>query len=108
MFIIKLDDSFELGIVRNKTLYNTGNIERLNDWGRKETKNIKQYDAPQLSTAINVKSEGYGKLCENALGYIMSKQNNIEANGTLVSIFTSTCSSSNSNGWSIFPISCIN
>jgi len=100
--IVDYIDSFELIKIKRKSLYNTDDNERLNDWGRKDTKGIKQFDAPQLSTSINVKSKGYGKLCDGALGYIWSCKNIIESNGTSVALFTSTFSGSNSNGWSIF------
>jgi hypothetical protein len=97
-----LDNKGKVVALESKTLYNTDNLETLNKWARKETYGLKQEDLPQLSTAINVKPTGYGRMVPGSLGYAWSCKNIPEANGLSVGIFSSPFSGSNSNGYSIF------
>ena len=102
-FSIKAIVNLKMSTLQKKHVYNVDKKTSLNKWARIDTKGIKQFDAPQLSTALNIKQKGYGKLCKKSLGYMWSCKNIPESNGTSVSLFTSTFSGSNSNGYSVFP-----
>jgi hypothetical protein len=94
----------EIGEVQKKSekiLYHTDTKKPLNRWLKDTVKGIKTYDAPQLSSALQVKPKGYGKLIPNALGYVVCSQNNPRANAQGQSILTSCFSSK--NGISILP-----
>lgn len=101
-FKYTLIDSSEEEIISigEKNIYNTDNV-MINgcDWVNSFVKKYKTHDAPQMSTAINVKPDGYGRLCNNAFGYYYNVSNIVEKNATDVAIFTSTCSCK--NGYSI-------
>jgi hypothetical protein len=84
-----------------KTIYNTDEIYAASDWVREEVKGLKTFDAPQLSSALNVKQKGRGKMIEGALGYFYNKSNNVMKNITEVTILSS--SFSDSAGPSIIP-----
>jgi hypothetical protein len=86
--------------IKDKVLYNTDNGKPLNRWLKDTMKGKKTFDKPQLSSALNVKPNGYGKLTEDAFGYLVCSQNNPRANaqGQLI---LSSCFSSK-NGISIF------
>ena len=94
------EDNEEIIEIGHKTIYNLDN-ENINgcNWVNSPVKHNKTFDAPQMSTAINVRPDGYGRLCSNALGYYYNVSNIVEKNQTDVAIFTSTCSCK--NGYSI-------
>ena len=96
--INNIDD--EIKVIGEKNIYNTDdcNINGC-EWVNSFVKKIKTYDVPQMSTAINVRPDGYGRLCKNAFGYYYNVSNIVEKNATDVAIFTSTCSCK--NGYSI-------
>jgi hypothetical protein len=71
------------------------------DWIRKEIKGLKTFDAPQMTSAINIKSSGKGSLCENSLGFFFNTSNNVYQNINAVSLFTSAFS--HGKGLSIIP-----
>jgi hypothetical protein len=93
----------EMGMVvkiKDKILYNTDNNLPLNRWLKNSMKGKKTFDKPQLSSALNIKPNGYGKLTEDAFGYLVCSQNNPRANAQGQSILSSCFSSK--NGISIF------
>jgi len=94
------EEKGEIIKIGNKNVYNTDN-EIINgcDWVNYPIKKNKTFDAPQMSTAINVKQDGYGKLCKESFGYYYNVSNIVEKNNTDVALFTSTCSCK--NGYSI-------
>jgi hypothetical protein len=71
------------------------------DWAREEVKGKKTFDAPQMTSAINIKSSGKGSLCENSLGFFFNTSNNVYQSITAVSLFTSAFS--HGQGLSIIP-----
>lgn len=82
-------DTFELEVQTTKDVYNVDNGVKASDWVRQEVKGLKTYDAPQLSSALNVKEKGYSMLVDNSFGYYMCLNNNIYENGTGQALFTS-------------------
>jgi hypothetical protein len=89
--IVKIDE---------KTLYNTDNTLPLNRWLKDTMKGKKTFDSLQLSSSLQVKPKGYGKLTNDAFGYIVCSQNNPRANAQGQSLLTSCFSSK--NGISVF------
>ena len=82
-----------------KILYNTDNEIACSKWVRDEVKHLKTYDAPQMSTGLNVKQKGVGTYTDNSLGYMVNVSNSIYKNVTDV-YFLSECSST-ANGLSL-------
>lgn len=82
-----------------KTLYNLDKQTEASEWVREEVKKVKTQDAPQMSSSLNIKESGRGRLVKNAFGYMTTAGNSIYKNGTDVFI-TSSCSSV-ANGLSI-------
>ena len=92
----------EMVLKGTKTIYNIDNGITASEWVRKEVKGKKaNRDLPKLSSALEVKQNGYSKLCEGAFGYFLNNGNNIRYNGTNVAIFSS-CFSGKS-GLSVIP-----
>jgi hypothetical protein len=85
----------EVVIKEEKSLYNTDNRKPLNRWLKDTVKGLKTFDAPQMSSSLQIKPKGYGKLLPNALGYIVCSQNNPRANAQGQSILSSCFSSKN-------------
>lgn len=85
----------EVVLKGEKSLYNTDNRKPLNRWLKDTVKGLKTFDAPQMSSSLQVKPKGYGKLLPNALGYIVCSQNNPRANAQGQSILSSCFSSKN-------------
>jgi hypothetical protein len=90
----------EINKSQNKILYNTDNSSPLNRWLKNTMNGKKTFDAPQLSSALQVKQKGYGKLTKDAFGYVVCSQNNPRANAQ-GQVILSSCFSSK-NGISIF------
>jgi len=84
-----------------KSLNNLDLSTPASKWIREEVKGLKTQDAPQLSSACQVKQDGRGSLVEGALGYMVSNANTCYYNGTDVCLFSSTFSVA--NGLSIIP-----
>lgn len=92
----------EMVLKGTKTIYNIDNGITASEWVRKEVKDKKaNRDLPKLSSALEVKQNGYSKLCEGAFGYFYNNGNNVYYNGTNVAMFTS-CFSGKS-GLSVIP-----
>lgn len=87
-------------VIGKKIIYNTDNDIPLNRWLKDTMKGKKTFDAPQLSSSLEVKPKGYGKLTSDAFGYIVTSQNTPRANAQGQTILTSCFSSK--NGISIF------
>jgi len=103
-FKLKVEKSNELGQIiylLDKIIYNLDGEEESSKWVRKEIKNIKTYDFPNLSSSLNVKNDGTlrGRITTNALGYFLSQANNVVENNQGVSFLSSP--SSKGNGFSI-------
>lgn len=97
-FKLKIKDYSDDGrivTIGEKEVYNLDGLKNAKDWVFDHVRKIKAFDAPQMSNAITVKPDGYGKLIPNALGYFYSNGNNVYFNPTNVSIFTSTFSGKN-------------
>lgn len=78
--------------LNSKKLYNLDNGIEASKWVREKIKNIKTSDAPQMSNAINVKSEGKtmrGNMIPGSFGYLFSGGNNVQSNTQNVALFTS-------------------
>ena len=86
------DESEEIKIIGHKKIYNLDNLPQASIWVRKDTEKLKTYDAPQMTSALNVKTSGKtmcGRIVENALGYFFNDSNNIRENPVGVAMFTS-------------------
>lgn len=75
--------------------------ERASDWIREDLKKRKTFDAPQMSSATEVKQTGRGTLVKGALGYFTTAGNNVQHNAQLVNLVSSCFS--NGNGISVIP-----
>ena len=86
-----------------KVLYNLDDdtLTPASDWVRTEVKGLKTFDAPQMSNALRVKSDGRGRSAAGHIGYMGNNGNSPYDNATYVYIL-SECSS-RANGLSILP-----
>jgi hypothetical protein len=97
-FELKIKSSDDFGNINylfDKIIYNLDGLERSSDWVRKEIKNIKSIDYPQMTTGLNVsnkKNVRSGKMIKDSIGYFSCGANNIEKNTSSVSLFTSAYS----------------
>lgn len=92
--ILKIDD---FGVIADgkKTFYNTDTSYPLNRWLKDSVKGKKTFDAPQLSSALVVKPDGYGRVTKDSLGYLLASQNIPQSNQTMNAVFTSAFSAKN-------------
>jgi hypothetical protein len=75
--------------ISEKIFFNTDNSISTATWIREGLKNVKTYDAPQMTNAINIKQIGSGKLVKGALGYCVNSANSVNENNTYVLITSS-------------------
>lgn len=85
--------------IGTKIIYNLDLEESFSYWIKEDVKNKKTKDAPLLSSAINVKQIGRGRIVDGALGYYVNLSNNVYKNISNVFLLSST--SSTENGISI-------
>jgi hypothetical protein len=78
-----------------KKLYNLDNTKSCSDWIKEGLSKYRTDDAPQMTTAINYKQDGRGKLIQGALGYYVNVSNNIYKNVSDVYLLSSTASTAN-------------
>lgn len=89
-------------IVDTKVIYNIDGQKTASEWAKEPIKGLKTYDAPQMTSGVNVKTEGNslrGRICENALGYFYNNSNNVDKNMVNVGMFTSCFAAA--NGFSV-------
>jgi hypothetical protein len=80
-------------IIGKKTLYNLDNEQSLKQWAIEPVKNLKTYDAPNLSSGIKIKEKnGLGKIFNGAIGYFYSEGNNVCNNNQKVGLISSAFS----------------
>lgn len=102
LHVIKdISDNNSINHIGKKYLYNIDDTISCSDWIKEEVVKLKAYDAPQLGSALVVKSSGRGRLVDKALGYYVNVSNSVYKNTTDVFIVSST--SSMANGISIIP-----
>ena len=94
-------DNVELQVIGAKNIYNTDYAVPCSEWVRREIKGVKTYDAPQLTSAMKVKQDGWGMLVYDALGYFLNQANKVEENPKGIALFSGTCSKG--HGLSIVP-----
>jgi len=82
-------------------LYNLDNEVQASKWVREEIKGLPTFDAPQMSSGINVKQNGRGKVVQNYIGYFQNNANSPYYNTSFVSMFSGNFSGA--NGLSIIP-----
>ncbi len=99
--IIEYNEKFELEVKEKKNIYNVDSEKAASAWVREEVKGRKTFDAPQISSAINIKTKGYGNLTKNAFGYLYSNMNNISENTMGITLVSGA--SSRGHGVSIIP-----
>lgn len=91
--VVDYDDKIEeIKIIGQKKIYNLDKLPQASVWVRKETEKLKTYDAPQMTSALNIKTNGKtmcGRIVENALGYFFNDSNNVRENPVGVAMFTS-------------------
>jgi len=94
--------SLKMEEIGKKRIYNADNNPS-SKWIRKETKHLKTFDAPQMTSALNIKNKGCmrGSLVSHFLGFFLNGANNISSNETDVSLFSSCYAMG--NGVSITP-----
>lgn len=82
----------ELNVKGRKIIYNLDNYLLASKWVRKLTDGVKTYDAPQMTSALNIKTEGKtmcGSMTKDAIGYFFNDSNNVRENPVGVAMFTS-------------------
>jgi len=96
--LVDYNEQFELVVIDTKEIYNIDNETKMSEFTRLNLEKYKTIDAPQMSTAINVKNIGIGSIINSNdyLGTFHTAGNAIYKNGTDVGIYTSC----NSNGHS--------
>jgi hypothetical protein len=85
-------DDLNLKVYGIKNLYNTDGLIQASKWVREEIKNLKTFDAPQISSATVVKQKGIGTIVQNHFGYFYNNSNNVSKNNQSVGLFSSCCS----------------
>lgn len=68
-------ETFELEIIDHKTLYNTDYHKPANEWVREEIKKFKTFDAPQMSSSVEVKQIGKCPWCRKKVVILESRLN---------------------------------
>jgi hypothetical protein len=101
-YTVKISNDLKIVNIKNKNIYNVDNQNSFSNYIKRNIKKEKTFDAPQLSSALNVKQKGYGTLANNAMGFYMNASNNIMENVSGVYILSTP--SSKGHGISIFPI----
>jgi hypothetical protein len=94
----------EIQEIDSKIIYNVDYGYLASDWVREEVKNLKTFDAPQLSSGIKIKDNGKtlsGRMCDKSMGYLVSMANGVYENAQGVTLQTSC--SSRGHGLSIIP-----
>lgn len=97
-----LDENLNVITISNKNIYNLDNENTFSDWIKRNTKKEKTFDAPQMSSALSLKTKGIGQLSNKSLGYYFNIGNNVMKNNQEVYILSSSASSG--HGISILPI----
>ena len=87
----------EIQVIGEKYVYNVDKQKLARDWAKESIKGIKTFDAPYLTSALNISEEGYGQMTIGAFGYTMFKGNNVDNNTSGVA----TVSSMYANGHGI-------
>jgi hypothetical protein len=101
--IIDFNDSFELEAKDTKEIYNIDNENKLSEFTRKSLKGLKTFDAPQMSSSINIKQSGRGTVIDivHYLGTFHTAGNATYKNITDVGLYTSCNSNSHSHSITI-------
>jgi hypothetical protein len=106
-FIFRLKElnkeTFTVNELITKTVYNIADEQDASYWIRSGIKNYSKFDSPQLSSGINVRIDGGGKMCDDAIGYIYCAGNSIQTNNTNISLLSS-CFHGDSQGFAF----CVN
>lgn len=85
--------------IGTKIIYNLDLEKSFSDWIKEDVIGNNTKDAPQLSSAINVKQKGRGRIIDGALGYYVNVSNNVYKN--ISDVFLLSSASSTANGISI-------
>ena len=99
--LLDLNGDIEIIKIGEKVVYNTDTLNQASEWVKEEIKGVKTFDAPQLSTGLNLKNKGVGRVINNAIGYFYSHSNNVMKNANNVGLFTSAFSGG--HGLSVTP-----
>ena len=100
---MEVGEDYTIVQVGTKTIQ-SANGNAASKWARKEIKGLKTFDAPQMKSAINVKSNGNtmrGRMIPDSLGYMFNGGNNVESNTINISLLSSCYTMG--NGFSIIP-----
>jgi hypothetical protein len=97
--LIEENKEFNLDTIGKKIIFNTDSTVPASKWVREEIKKLPTHDAPQLSTATNVKQKGVGNIVDGSLAYMVSVANSVYKNVTDVFMVSST--SSMGHGFSV-------
>lgn len=90
--IMEISSAGDIARTGVKKLYNLDNTQSCSDWIKEGLSAYRTDDAPQMTTAINVKQSGGGKLIQGALGYYVNVSNNVYKNVSDVYLLSSTAS----------------
>lgn len=102
--IVLNKSSMKLEVVGQKEIYNLDGLVPASEWAKEYVnceKELRAADAPQMSSALNVKQEGRGRLVPGptTVGYMNNAGNNVEKNTQSVGLYSSCFS--NANGFTI-------
>ena len=93
--IVDIDNNGEIYRLFGKQLYNVDNGKTSSEWLREETKKMKTFDVPNLTSAIKVRDgvgTRNGKCCKDYIGYFNNGGNNVDKNIQQVALFSSAYS----------------
>jgi hypothetical protein len=99
--ILEMDNNLQVIKTDVKTVYNTDDCEKLQNWVVKDVKKEKRQDCPQMSSPLVIKQKGSGKTIPNSLGYFYSYGNNVYFNPTNVGLLSSGFSNGHGVGVSV-------
>jgi len=103
IFLNRSSDDLECPVEAfgEKVLYNLDGKTPCSKWVRTEVKGIKTHDAPQISSALNVKPSGRGRLVDSAIGYMQNHSNTVYYNPNFCCLVSGCFSGA--NGLSVIP-----
>jgi hypothetical protein len=84
-----------------KDIYNLDKEISFSDYIKRDLKKLPTYEGPQLTSGLNYKEIGSGKIVSNALGYYVNVGNSVYTNTKDVILFTAPASKS--HGISVIP-----
>jgi hypothetical protein len=84
-------NTFTIRNTGTKVIYNSDSRVAAN-WVREPIKCMTKFDAHQLTSAINIKQKGEGRMVKDGLGFMHNNSNNVMQNAQFVGLYSSAFS----------------